>query len=104
MGMIRAYDSLKAAGRQAEWPLVLERAVQWESIAFVAAMLTGGLLYDGEWLNRNLLSPLGLSISNIAAHTLPVILTMVGGAGALVISFLVGAGPELGGLYWPDAS
>lgn len=47
-----AYDSLKAAGREAEWPAVLRRLMRWQSAAFTVAMLAGAAVYDPGLWNR----------------------------------------------------
>jgi len=47
-----AYDSLKAAGREAEWPAVLRRLMRWQSAAFTLAMLAGAAVYDPGLWNR----------------------------------------------------
>ncbi len=40
------YDSLKAAGRDSEWPRVLERLARWQSGGFFFAMVVGAAVYD----------------------------------------------------------
>ena len=46
-----AYDSLKALGREKDWPLLLERATHVVSIGFFVAMITGALSYDERVMN-----------------------------------------------------
>lgn len=72
-----AYDSLKALGREAEWPAVLRRLMRWQSLAFALAMLTGAAVYDPDFLNR-LAAACGLEAALTPADTLrlPVILTL----------------------------
>ena len=41
-----AYDALKAAGQEAQWPRVLELQMRCQSIAFVVAMSIGAAVYD----------------------------------------------------------
>ncbi len=41
-----AYDALKEAGRQGEWPRVLELQMRCQAIAFVVAMSLGAAIYD----------------------------------------------------------
>ncbi|QQL44765.1 MFS transporter [Sulfuriroseicoccus oceanibius] len=41
-----AYESLEDAGREDEWSNVLERTTKYQSVAFMVAMVTGGLVYD----------------------------------------------------------
>lgn len=78
-----AYDSLKAAGRERDWPRVLEAQMRWQSIAFVAAMSLGGLLYDSERINA-LLRFVGweANLSPETALRLPLYLTLALSLGA----------------------
>ncbi|WP_269543091.1 MFS transporter [Cerasicoccus fimbriatus] len=46
-----AYDSLKALGREKEWPNVLDLLMRLQSLGFLAAMLLGAAVYDHEFLN-----------------------------------------------------
>jgi MFS family permease len=55
-----AFDSLKAAGREGEWPRVLERLMQFGGLATIVAMVSGSLVYSpdlfnalGNWLGRS---------------------------------------------------
>lgn len=41
-----AYDSLRQEGDRKDWPRVLERQIQAQSLGFVGAMTLGGLVYD----------------------------------------------------------
>jgi len=41
-----AYDSLDQAGRKDEWPKVLQSVTRWQSMAFVFALVVGGIVYD----------------------------------------------------------
>lgn len=41
-----AYDSLQQQGDSRDWPRVLERQIQAQSIGFVIAMTLGGVVYD----------------------------------------------------------
>lgn len=82
-----AYDSLKAEGRESEWPSVLRRLMRWQSVAFVGAMLLGAAVYDpGVW-NR-LAGWVGWEASWTKADTLrfPVILTLVTGMAACFVT------------------
>lgn len=47
-----AYDSLKALGREGEWPKVLERLMRYQGIGFVVAMSAGAAVYDPVFLSR----------------------------------------------------
>lgn len=46
-----AYDSLKALGREREWPVLLERTTRVVSIGFFVTMITGALSYDVQVVN-----------------------------------------------------
>ncbi|MEO5666474.1 MAG: MFS transporter [Bdellovibrionota bacterium] len=54
------YDSLKAEGREKEWPQILAKLGRWQSVAFFIAMLVGAAVYDptsvnafGHWLGHD---------------------------------------------------
>ena len=72
-----AYDSLRAAGLEGEWPRVLERLMQAGAVVTIAAMVIGGLVYDPRPL-AGLAATVGLTTSLTAAETfrLPVWLTL----------------------------
>ncbi|WP_372845300.1 MFS transporter [Pontiella sp.] len=46
------YESLEDAGMKDQWSHVLERTSRWQSVAFMVAMVTGGLVYDPDLLGR----------------------------------------------------
>ncbi len=46
------YESLEDAGMQDQWSRILERTSRWQSVAFMVAMVMGGLVYDPALLNR----------------------------------------------------
>jgi MFS family permease len=46
------YESLEEAGQKDQWSKVLERVSKWQSVAFMIAMITGGLVYDSTLLSR----------------------------------------------------
>ena len=82
-----AFDSLKAANRETEWPRVLERLMQVGGIATIIAMVSGSLVYSpdlfnaaGAWLGR----PLGLTIDD--TFRLPVWLTFCSACGAIGVT------------------
>ncbi len=82
-----AYDSLAALGREAEWPLLLEKLVRWQSIAFVCSSLLGALAYDAAVLN-SLGSLLGMDwgLSSELTRRLPIVLTLLSGLLVFYIS------------------
>lgn len=47
-----AYDSLKRAGLEDQWPKVLEKVQRFSSIAFFVAMLLGASVYDPSLINK----------------------------------------------------
>ena len=82
-----AFDSLKAAGRDNEWPRVLERLMQFGGLATIVAMITGSLVYSpdlfntvGVWLGQ---SP-GLTFAD--TFRLPVWLTFFSACGAIGVT------------------
>lgn len=78
-----AYDSLKAQGRAADWPQVLATLMRWNSLAFVAALTLGALVYDAATLQA-LLNQLGWNVALDAQTTLrfPLYLTLITAIGA----------------------
>lgn len=78
-----AYDSLKARGRAADWPRVLAVLMRWNSLAFVAALALGALIYDAAAL-QGLLRGLGWEISLDPRTTMrfPLYLTLLTALGA----------------------
>lgn len=82
-----AFDSLKAAGREGEWPRVLERLMQFGGLATIVAMITGSLVYSpdlfntvGDWLGR---SP---QLTFADTFRLPVWLTFGSACGAIGVT------------------
>jgi len=78
-----AYDSLKACNRAAEWPQVLAALMRWNSLAFVAALALGALVYDAAILER-LLRAMGweVTLAPQTAMRFPLYLTLVTAVGA----------------------
>ena len=72
------YESLENAGRKDEWSRVLETMTKWQSVAFVVAMVAGGLVYDPGLLSRAA-SWFGMDVVLDKAFTLrlPVYLTLL---------------------------
>ncbi len=78
-----AYDSLKMEGRAADWPRVLATLMRWNSLAFVAALALGALVYDATTL-RALGNWLGWDVA-LDPHTtmrFPLYLTLLTALGA----------------------
>lgn len=71
------YESLEDAGLKDEWSKVLERTTKVQSIAFMIAMVTGGLMYDPA-LAENVLSWMGIDADITKDNTLrvPLYLTL----------------------------
>ncbi len=82
-----AYDSLKALGIENQWSSVLERQMKLQSLAFVAAMSLGAILYDHQRLNA-FLAFLGLDLELAAATTmrLPLFATLAFAVAALFVT------------------
>jgi MFS family permease len=92
-----AYDSLQAAGHAAQWPQVLERLMQARAVVTIAAMVTGGLVYDSRPLNA-VAAALGLPATLTAADTfrLPVWLTLGSALGAVGVTLAMREPPREG--------
>lgn len=75
-----AYDALKCHGLEKEWPRVLEVQMRIQSVAFIVAMILGGLVYDPDVMGR-VASWLGLAVTVTQDVTLriPLILTFIFG-------------------------
>jgi MFS family permease len=56
------YDSLENAGMTDQWSHVLEKSAKWKSVAFMFTMITGGLVYDPELIEKAA-SLLGIAVS-----------------------------------------
>lgn len=71
------YDSLKARGREGEWPRVLDLLMRLQSVGFLAGMLLGAAVYDHKFVNAAL-ALVGLPIEFAAETTLrfPLYLTL----------------------------
>ncbi|MEI2782181.1 MAG: hypothetical protein V9H25_13375 [Candidatus Competibacter sp.] len=78
-----AYDSLKACGRATDWPRVLAALMRWNSLAFVAALALGALVYDAATL-QGLLRGLGWDVALDPRTTMrfPLYLTLITALGA----------------------
>ena len=72
-----AYDSLKALGREQEWPTILARVTKLSSVMFFIVMIMGGLVYDPAVVNGLLgvINP-AWSLSREWIIRLPVLLTL----------------------------
>ncbi|CAI8357107.1 MAG: Uncharacterised protein [Opitutia bacterium UBA7350] len=83
-----AYDSLKAAGREAEWGNILEKVQRMTSVAFFFALTLGAVVYDPNFVNAALVS-LGFDIqfSQSELIKLPVFLTFLSSMVVLFSAF-----------------
>lgn len=71
-----AYDSLKTAGLEAEWPKVLERVQRDTSLAFFFAMMIGAAVYDPRMVNAVLqFFGASLVVEQTQLIKLPILLT-----------------------------
>jgi len=82
-----AFDSLKAVGREGDWPRVLERLMQFGGLATIVAMISGSLVYSpdlfnvvGSWLGR---SP---QLTFADTFRLPIWLTFFSACGAIGVT------------------
>nr|WP_246462793.1 MFS transporter [Pelagicoccus albus] len=80
-----AYDTLKENGLEQRWGEVLEKQMRFQSLAFIVAMSTGAILYDGDLLNSAISSiGLNLEISRETATRLPIWGTLFLGIAAVI--------------------
>ena len=82
-----AFDSLKAAGKDGDWPRVLERLMQVGGLATIFAMITGSLVYSPD-LIQAVTHWTGSSWQFTLDDTfrLPVWLTLFSGCGAILVT------------------
>jgi len=82
-----AFDSLKAAGKDGDWPRVLERLMQVGGLATIFAMVTGSLVYSPD-LFQAAINWAGYQTSITLDDTfrLPVWLTFFSGCGAILVT------------------
>jgi len=73
-----AYDSLKKQGRSRDWPLVLEKQMRTQAMAYIGAMSVGAAVYDPILMQR-LSRWLGLNVNLTQQTTLrfPLYLTFI---------------------------
>jgi MFS family permease len=73
-----AYDSLKALGRETDWPEILEKVTRVVSVGFFITMISGALVYDQDLVNK-VISTFTQSwrVSEELAIRLPVILCLL---------------------------
>lgn len=80
-----AYDSLQQHGLSHEWGKVLERMTRYQSFGFIVAMSVGAAVYDPDLLNRVFAwAGLDPGLTRETTLRLPLYLTLILGAGALV--------------------
>ena len=72
------YDSLEEAGEQENWAHVLQKVTRWQSVAFMVALITGGIVYD-QTIMQNLCDYLRIDVALTQQDTmrLPILLNMV---------------------------
>ncbi len=80
-----AYDSLPEEGRETAWDRVMAQVMRWRAVGFVAAMLLGGVLYDGSWMAH--LLPEQWRWSTSISHRLPVFLVLCQGLVCCVMAW-----------------
>jgi len=82
-----AYDSLRDAGREAQWPHILARLMRWQSACYLLVVLAGGALYDARFLQQ-LADAIGLPWTFHAQTTMrfPLYLTLANALAALVVT------------------
>ncbi len=85
-----AYDTLVTHGRAHEWGIVLENQIRFQSLAFIFAMIIGGLVYDPVWMGK-LADWLGIPVKVTKDITLrfPVYLTLVSAILTLIVASMM---------------
>jgi len=96
-----AYDSIPKAEQKARWPKVLTRLMTLSSFAFVAAMLIGSLVYDGDLIQR-VLNWMGSAVvlEKETVIRFPIYLTLATALAAVIVSLFLREPPletECGG-------
>lgn len=73
-----AYDSLDDAGMTNDWAKILQSVTRWQSIAFMFALITGGIIYDPNVMQKAC-DTLGLNVSLTQSDTMrwPIMLNLV---------------------------
>jgi MFS family permease len=66
------YESLENAGMKDQWSRVLEKVSKWQSVAFMFAMIIGGLVYDPTQLSKLT----GLNLDKEMTLRIPLYLTL----------------------------
>lgn len=82
-----AYDSLEKEGLSHCWSQVLEVLMRWQSVAFVGALLLGGMLYDQD-LMQTVVNFLGMDweVSKNLTMRLPIALVFLESLGVLWVT------------------
>lgn len=85
-----AYDSLRAMGREGEWPGILASLMRWQSLAFFTTSMIGAAVYDATFLN-SVLAWLGAPAALDGADTvrIPILLTLLLALGAVACALLM---------------
>jgi MFS family permease len=80
-----AYDSLKGAGLESAWPLVLEKLMRLQALAYMGAMVVGAAVYDPDFMQA-VLRVVGwkATLSPDSTLRLPPLLTLLSAFGALI--------------------
>jgi len=93
-----AYDSLAAAGKEKDWPLVLDRVMRWQSVAFFITMMAGAAIYDEGFMQR-LMEVTGLpwTVTKETAMKLPILFTLGNAVLALAVALFMREPPVSAG-------
>ncbi|MFO8085238.1 MAG: MFS transporter [Desulfobacterales bacterium] len=85
-----AYDTLVTQGNTHDWGVVLEYQIRFQSLAFIFAMVLGGMVYDPVWMGK-IAAWIGLSINVTKDVTLrfPVYLTMISAIFTLITALMM---------------
>ena len=85
-----AYDSLDQAGKKEEWPRVLQAVSRWQSIAFIVALIVGGLIYDAKAMST-LLGWFGYQAELTPETTMrwPLYLNLLTAVGTLLVTAMM---------------
>ena len=80
------YDSLEEAGEQDNWANVLQKVTRWQSVAFMVALITGGIVYDQAMMQKACDElNLGLTLTQEVTMRWPIFMNLVTAVLTLIV-------------------
>ncbi len=102
-----AYDSIPRENREAIWSRTTSQLITWQSVGFIVATVSGGIVYDPERVTA-VAGWLGFGIEFVQSQTVkfPLYLTLVTAVGTLLVTlrFVEPAPEEQAGAAADDAA